>query len=465
MTTTLNPSVHIGKAAVGAMGLLALATGALESVVTPTLPLLQRELDMTPAQGALLSIVLLITGALVTPVAGKFGDRYGGKRVLTRLMAVVSAGGLVSALAPNLPVLLLGQVLQGAMVGALPLSFIVVRKHLPQGEAKVAIGVVSGLFVGGGMAGTLSAGPVAETLSRHWMFALPTCAVIGSTLLVSRLLPHDPPARSGQVRMDWAGLFLLSGALTTLMLVLALAPDAASQPLVLGAFVVVLAAFVAGWTAVERRAASPMVDLRMLARPAIWKACVLTFVICVATSMAVYLVPQLFAVPTDEYGFGASATEIGIFLLPGAVAASLAGPLGGIGTRRFGSRLVVTVGVVTMTAALTALAAVHTEPWHLIFGKALIALANGLCVTAMMTSTATSVKQSDTGIATSLVLVTRVVGYAVGAQLGGALLTAATPSGSDVPAETAFVTGFVIAGAVTALALLITRTMGKGVKE
>lgn len=465
MTATLAPPVRIGKAAVAALGMLAVATGALESVVTPTLPLLQRELDMSPAEGALLSIVLLITGALVTPVAGKLGDRYGGKRVLIRLMAVVCAGGLVSALAPNLPVLLLGQVLQGAMVGALPLSFILVRKHLPAGESKVAIGAVSGLFVGGGMAGTLSAGPVAEGLSRHWMFALPTIAVIGATMLVNRLMPHDPPGRSDDAGIDWPGLVLLSGTLVTLMLVLALAPDIGSQPLVLGGLIVVLAAFVTGWTAVERRAASPMVDLRMLARPAVWKSCVLTFVICAGTSMAVYLVPQLFAVDADEYGFGASATKIGFFLLPGAVAASLAGPISGIGARRFGTRAVVTAGIVIMVTALTALAAVHSEVWHLIIGKAMIALANGLCVTAMVTSTATSVDQGDTGIATSLVLVTRVLGYAVGAQVSGAMLTAATPSGSDVPAESAFVTGFVIAGAVTALSLLVTRTMSKGAKE
>ncbi|WP_329521017.1 MFS transporter [Spirillospora sp. NBC_01491] len=465
MTATLAPPVHIGKPAVGALGMLAVATGALESVVTPTLPLLQRELDMSPAEGALLSIMLLITGALVTPVAGKFGDRYGGKRVLIRLMAVVSAGGLVSALAPNLPVLLLGQVLQGAMVGALPLSFILVREHLPAGEAKVAIGVVSGLFVGGGMAGTLSAGPVAEGLSRHWMFALPTIAVIGATMLVNRLMPHDPPGRSDDAAVDWPGLVLLSGTLVTLMLVLALAPDIGSQPLVLGALIVVLAAFVTGWMAVERRAASPMVDLRMLARPAVWKSCVLTFVICVGTSVAVYLVPQLFAVSAGEYGFGASATEIGFFLLPGAVAASLAGPISGIGARRFGSRAVVTAGIVIMAAALITLAAVHTEVWHLVIGKMMIALANGLCVTAMVTSTATSVDHSDTGIATSLVLVTRVIGFAVGVQVSGAILTAGTPSGSDVPAESAFVTGFVIAGAVTALSLLVARTMSKGVQE
>ncbi|WKX18106.1 MFS transporter [Streptomyces sp. HUAS CX7] len=462
-TTTLAPPARIGKAAVGALGLLALSAGALESVVSPTIPLLERELDMSQSEGALLSIVLLITGALVTPLAGKFGDRYGGKKVLIRLMAVVSVGGTVSALAPNLPVLLLGQVLQGAMIGALPLSFIVVRKHLPAGESKVAIGVVSGLFVGGGMVGMLSAGPVAEQLSRHWMFALPTIAVVGATLLVNRLMPADPPGRTDGAGIDWPGLLLLSGMLVTLMLVLALAPEAASQPLVLVALVLVLAAFVTGWVRVERRAASPMIDLRMLARPAIWKACVLTFVICLGTAMAVYLVPQLLDERGDGYGFGASATEIGFFLLPGAVAATLAGPLGGLGDRRFGSRAVVTTGVVMTAVALVALAAVHSEVWHLVAGKALIALANGLCVTAMMTSTATAVDRNDTGIATSLILVSRVLGYAVGGQLGGALLTAATPSGSEVAAESAYVTGFVVAGVVTSLALFVTRTLRKGV--
>ena len=49
-------------------------------------------------------------------------------------------------------------------------------------------------------------------------------------------------------------------------------------------------------------------------------------------------------------------------------------------------------------------------------------------------------------------------------MLGGALLAAGTPSGSDVPAESAYITGFVIAGVVTALSLLVTRTMNKGAK-
>jgi hypothetical protein len=49
MTTSPAPPVGTGKAAIGALGLPAIATGVLESVLTPTLPLLRHEPAATPA--------------------------------------------------------------------------------------------------------------------------------------------------------------------------------------------------------------------------------------------------------------------------------------------------------------------------------------------------------------------------------------------------------------------------------
>ena len=464
MTAPPAPPIRIGKSAVGSVGILAGATGVLESVVSPTLPLLQRELSIDPAQGALLSIAMLITGALTAPIAGVLGDRYGGKRVMIWLMVVVCSGGLVSSLAPNLPVLLLGQVLEGAMVGAMPLAFILMRKLLPADKSPVAIGVVSGFFVGGGMLGTLIAGPIAEGLSRHWMFAIPTLAIVVATVFVHRLVPADEPARL-DARIDWPGMVLLSGIVLTFMAGLATAPDMGSQPLLLVGVVVLLAVFVTGWIAVERRSASPMFDLRLLAKPAVWRSYVITFAVCVGAALSIFLVPQLFAVSGDGYGFGASLTDIGLYLFPASVMAAISGPLGGLGTRRFGSTAVVATGIVLMTAALIGMALVHNEVWHVIVGKALISLANGACITALVIKTATSVDQGNTGTATSLVLVIRVLGFATGAQIGGAVLTAGTPAGSDIPAESAYVTALVIAGVVTTLSLLALRTMSKGVRN
>lgn len=392
--TALSPP-RIGRLSIGALGVLALALGTLQSVVEPALPLLQRELGVSPAEGALVGNTLLITGAVLTPVAGKLGDRYGGKRVLIRLMAVVSAGGLLASVAPNLPVLLLGQVLQGVMVGALPLSFILVRKHLSAGESQVAIGLVIALFTGGGMVGTLIAGPTAEVLSWHWMFALPTLVIIATTPAVTRLLPHDPPVESDGA-IDWPGVLLLSGTLLAFMLGLVTATNGTLSPLAVGAVAVAVAALGTGWVAVERRAVSPMVDLRMLAKPAMWNACLLTFVITVTTGMVIFLLPQLFAISGDGYGFGASTTDIGLFLLPGAVAGALSDSVGGVAARRFGPRAVVVVGTVVTAATMIALAAQHSAPWQLVLAKVLTAFAAGVGTTALLAGTATAVETTRT---------------------------------------------------------------------
>ncbi|MER8157086.1 MFS transporter [Streptomyces sp. NPDC094472] len=456
MSLAVASPVRIGRLSIGALGILALALGTLQSVVEPALPQLQRELGVSPAEGALIGNTLLITGAVITPVAGKLGDRYGGKRVLVWLMAVVSAGGLLASLAPNLPVLLLGQILQGVMVGALPLSFILVRKHLPARASQVAIGVVMALFTGGGMVGTLIAGPLSEELSWHWMFALPTVAIIVTTSVLMRLMPHDPPTRSDDT-IDWPGVVLLSGTLLAFMIGLVRVTGAGLPPLAVGALTLLVAALATAWVVVERRTASPMVDLRMLAKPAMWHSCVLTFVITTSFGMVAFLLPQLFAISADGYGFGLSTTDIGLFLLPGAIAGAVSDSVGGVVARRFGLGAVLVGGAVVTAATTIALASLHTAAWQLVLAKALTAMAAGVAGTALLTRAAAAVETGDTGIATSLLVVTRVIGVALGAQVGGAILDSGADPKTGLPTESAFVAGFVIAGLVAALSLLIVR--------
>ncbi|MFC4507302.1 MULTISPECIES: MFS transporter [Streptomyces] len=462
MSEAVISPVRMGRLSIGALGILALALGTLQSVVEPALPLLAGELDVSSGDAALIGNVLLITGAVITPIAGKLGDRFGGKRMLVWLMAVVSAGGLVASMAPNLPVLLLGQALQGVMVGAMPLSFILVRKHLSTGESQAAIGVVVALFTGGGMVGMLFAGPVAEGMSWHWMFGLPTIVIIVMTLAVTWLMPHDSPIKSAS-KIDWLGVTLLSGTLLVFMIGLkTVTKDGGVSPLVVVAIVVGVAALAAAWVAVERRAVSPMVDLRMLAMSAMRNAIGLTFVITTSFGMVGTLLPLMFGEPADGYGFGAGTTDIGLLLLPGAIAGCVSDLIGGIAARRFGTRSVVVMGAVVTATTMMALAALHTAEWQLALAKLLTAFAAGIASTALLTSTATAVETKDTGIATSLLVVTRVVGTALGAQIAGALLDAGVDPVTGLKAESSFVTAFVVAGLVAALSLLVVRITKKG---
>lgn len=451
---------RIGGPAVGALGVLALALGTLQTVVDPARPLLERELGIDSAGAALIVSTLLVTGAVVAPIAGKLGDRYGGKRVLMVLMALVSAGGVLSSLAPNLPVLLVGQMLQGAMIGALPLSFILVRKNFPPGRTQVAIGVVSALFTAGGIVGTLTAGPLAEGLSWHWIFGAPTIVIIVATLFVYRLMPDDPPAEQG-TSIDWPGVGLLSATLLALTLGLLAVSGGSLSPLMIGGIVVVVAALATAWVAVERRAVAPMVDLRMLTAPAMWSASVLTVAIAGTSAMLNTVIPKLLEVSGDGYGFGADTTDIGLLILPGHLAGVVAGMVGGLAVQRYGTRTVVTVSALATASLLVGVAAIHDAAWQLVAVRALIAFAGGLATTALLASTATAVAAKDTGIATSLLIVIRLIGAVVGGQVAGSILAAGVGQVPGLPAESAFVTVFVVAATVTALSLVVVRAMKK----
>lgn len=114
---------------------------------------------------------------------------------------------------------------------------------------------------------------------------------------------------------------------------------------------------------------------------------------------------------------------------------------------------------------MLALASWHTAAWQLVMAKVLTAFAAGVATTALLAGTATAVPARDTGIATSLLVVTRVIGVAVGAQLAGALLGAGADPATGMPSESAFATGFAVAGLTAALSLLVVRLTRKGARS
>jgi predicted MFS family arabinose efflux permease len=288
------------------------------------------------------------------------------------------------------------------------------------------------------------------------MFALPTAAIIATTLVVARLMPHDPPADSA-CKIDWLGVGLLSAVLLAFMLGLGALTSGGLPPLAMVAVVLVVAALTTAWITVERRSASPTVDLRMLAKPATRNAYVLTFLVTIGFGMVAILLPQLFAISADGYGFAASTTQIGLFLLPGAIVGVLSDSVGGIASRRFGPRAVVILGGVVTAATMFALALLHDEAWQLVLARALTAFAVGIATTALLAAAATTVETKDIGIATSLLVVTRVIGAALGTQVGGAVLAVGSDPMTGRPTESAFVMAFVITGFVATLPLLVVR--------
>ena len=439
------------------LGILTLAGSAFafqQTMVFPSLQTFQEEFAATTAWATWVLTGFLVAAAVTTPILGRLGDQFGKRRMLVVSLALFFVGSAGAAFAWDLGSLIGFRVLSGAGGALFPLSFAIIRDEFPPGLAKVGYGVLSAVFGVGGGFGIVLSGVVVDNLSWRWLFILGSIPVGLSILLVWRFVPESPIRTPS--RVDVPGALLLSGALVALMLALTEGEHwgwTSAPILALGVASLVL--FVV-WGVVELRVEEPMVDMRMLAhRPVL-----LTNLATLAAGFALFscfvLVPSFVQSPASRgYGFGASATAAGIFLLPASIAQLVSGPGGGVLGRRLGSKWPLAGGMLVVARAAVMLAWAHDEPTEVYAASALLGLGVGAAFAALVALIAENVDETETGVATGMNTVVRMIGAVVGGQLGAALLTAQTIGGSGAPAESAFTTAFALSAAAAVLAAVV----------
>ncbi|WP_235921713.1 MFS transporter [Lentzea tibetensis] len=164
----------------------------------------------TRAGPATAGVLLTLVMAMTMVSGGKIGSMIGRLRAFTIGCVIYGLGSLTTALAPNLPVLVLGwSVLEG--IGAaliLPAIVALVASNYPAAERPRAYGLVMGAGAIAIAVGPLIGGLATTYVSWRWVFAGEVVLVAGILLLARRIA--DAPAEA-PVRFDLVGA-LLAGA-------------------------------------------------------------------------------------------------------------------------------------------------------------------------------------------------------------------------------------------------------------
>ena len=419
-------------------------------MVFPALPAFRSEFGATTAWTTWVLTGFLVSAAVTTPILGRLGDQFGKERMLLVSLGLFLIGCLGAAFAWDIWSLIGFRVLSGAGGALFPLSFAIIRDELPPEKVKVGIGLISAVWGVGGGFGIVLSGVIVDHFSWRLLFLLGSIPVAISIALVHRFVPESPVRTPS--RVDVPGALLLSGALLAFMVALTEGEDWgwASQP-VLGLLVLSAVCF-AAWCLVESRSSSPMVDLHMLVHPPILLTNVATLVSGFALFNCFVLVPSFVQTAGEHgYGFGASATEAGLFLLPSSVAMLFTGPLAGLMGRRFGSKWPLAAGMATAGVAAAVFASAHDQAWHVYFASALLGLGVGAAFSAMAALISDNVDAGEMGVASGMNTLIRLVGSVTGGQVAAALLTAQTIGSTSIPAESAYTISFTLS-AVAAVA-------------
>jgi EmrB/QacA subfamily drug resistance transporter len=422
-----------------------------QTMVFPALSTFQQEFDTTTAWATWVLTAFLLTASVATPLLGKLGDQYGKERMLVVALSIFLVGTVGGAFAWNIGSLIGFRALSGAGGAVFPLSFGIIRDEFPAEKVKVGIGLLSAVFGVGGGFGIVLSGLIVQYLSWRWLFVAGAIPIGAAIVLVHRYVPESPiKSRAG---LDVPGAVLLAGALVALLVALTEGEGWGwSSPqfvFLIGASVILFAA----WVLTELRVADPMVDMRMMSHRPVLLTNTTALIAGFAMFGSFVLVPQFVSTPESAgYGFGASPTVAGLYLVPSSVMMLFAGPVAGVLGRRYGSKWPLALGMGLVAVAALGLAAWHEKPVHVIAAMVLLGAGVAASFAAMAALITESVRPTETGIATGMNTVMRTIGGVVGGQIGAAILTSYTVARSGVPEEQAYSIAFGLAAGAAALA-------------
>jgi EmrB/QacA subfamily drug resistance transporter len=436
------------------LGVLALGGAAyalLQSLVVPALPVLQRDLHTSTSGVAWVFTSYLLAASVVTPIAGRLGDMFGKKRVLVVALAGLAAGSLLAALVTSLPLMIAARSIQGLGGAVFPLAFGILRDELPRERVAGAIALVSGILGIGGGLGIVLAGPILQHLSFHWLFWIPLGVTSVAVAAAIVFIPESAVRAPGNIH--WLGGALLSTWLVALLVAVSEGPTwrwASAKTLGLFALSALLAA---AWVKAESRSPHPLVDMKMMRLTRVWTTNVAALLLGFGMYSAFVLIPQFVQTPTSTgYGFGASVSQAGLFLVPTTLALLITSPIGGRLSNAVGSKVPLVLGSILTTIAFGVLATAGSR-WEIYVAATLVGAGVGFAFASMANLIVEAVPREQTGVATGINTIVRTIGGAIGAEIAASVLAGHVLSSGE-PSKHGYTLTFCICAAVLVVGVL-----------
>lgn len=303
----MNRTLYVGLTGV----VLGMVTAPLDGMMLgPALPVIVADLGGLEYFSWVVTAYLVAT-ATATPIWGKLGDLYGRRRAYLSSIALFLLGSGLSGAAQDMTQLIGFRAVQGLGAGGLLVGALaLVAELVPPRQSGRVMGLFGAVMPVALIAGPLLGGLFTEQLSWRWAFYVNVPVGAVAVLLIATTVPAG--ARRARARLDLPGVLLLSTALVALSL---LASWAGSRYAWTSAPIATLAAVglaaLAAFVAVERRAAEPVVPLRLYGNRDFTVAQILRLLAGAAMMVFAAFLPQYLQVAK-----GASPTASGLLILP-----------------------------------------------------------------------------------------------------------------------------------------------------
>jgi EmrB/QacA subfamily drug resistance transporter len=428
-----------------------------------------RDLGFSQAglQWVVSAYVLFFAGFLL--LSGRVADLWGRRRTFVTGLAVFTAASLCCGFAVSPEMLVVSRAFQGlgAAITA-PAALSIITTIFAEGrERDRAVAAWTAVAAGGGAAGLLLGGLITDVLGWEWIFFVNVPVGAAGIALSYVILPEsrDPAASR---RLDLLGAGTVNSGLVLLILGLTRTEEVGfGSPSTLMTLCL-SAAFFGAFVFVERRAADPLVPLKLFRRDGLVGAALVAFALTAATAPVGVLVTLYL-----QNTLGYSASIAGLAGLPFSLCVIAGSMVGGRISGRIGGRATMSLGLLVVAASALVTAGITAEGGvaYVLAGAALSGLGLG-CASVASTARGTSAVESGRrGLASGFMNTSAQVGTALGLATLltlAATRTAALSDGAESAAE-ALVAGyrlaFLAAAGVASLGVVAALSFFRQAKE
>ncbi|MFJ3764912.1 DHA2 family efflux MFS transporter permease subunit [Streptomyces sp. NPDC090082] len=406
--------------AIGALLLGMLLAALDQTIVSTALPTIVSELGGLEHLSWVVTAYMLASTA-GTPLWGKLGDQYGRKKLFQGAIVLFLIGSALCGIAQNMPQLIAFRAVQGLGGGGLMvLSMAIVGDLVSPRERGKYQGLFGAVFGATSVLGPLLGGLFTQHLSWRWVFYINLPIGIVALFVIAAVL--HIPVRSTRHRIDYLGTFLIAAVATCLVLVASLGGTtwAWGSPQIIG--LAVLGAVLLVWfVLVERRAAEPVLPLKLFRIRTFSLVSVISFVVGFAMFGAMTYLPTFLQVVQ-----GVTPTMSGVHMLPMVLGLLTTSTASGQIVSRTGRWKVFPIAGTALTCVGLLLLHRLTETsstWSMslcffVFGAGL-----GLVMQVLVLVVQNSVLYEDLGVATSGATFFRSIGASFGVAVFGTLFT------------------------------------------
>ena len=405
------------------------------TVVNVALPSIQRDLGVGLSELEWIVSGYALTFAALMLIGGKLADAYGRRLLFVAGIVVFTAASLACGLATTGEMLIAARVAQGAGAALMnPATLSIIAATFPPRERGTAIGIWAGISALALAIGPLVGGLLTDHASWHWIFFVNV--PVGIVGIVASFLLIDESRDPTHERLDLPGLATSAVGLFTLTYGLIEANAYGwGSPRIVGAFAIAAASLIA-FVVLERRQRAPMLDLTLFRNRTYVGANLVVLLVALAM-FGVFFFVSLYM----QNVLGFSAVQAGAAFLPMTVLIILVAPQAGRLSDRWGSRGLMTAGMLLVSAQLLYFSRLEADAtfWTLLPGLVLGGVGMAMTMTPSAAAATRAVPVAKAGVGSAVLNAFRQVGGSVGIALMGAIMASqlATP-----PTIESFMRGF-----------------------